>query len=53
MLNILKRFFYFFSKKDIIKNKNNSDFYSIVIYKGKEKMDSELFDRNSSRYLFR
>lgn len=53
MKNILKRVLSFFKKKDIIKEENGSSFYINVICKGREKLDSELFDKNSDQYLFR
>jgi hypothetical protein len=55
MIKLLKSFFSFFGKKDTIQNENEvgSDFYIKVICKGRKKLDSELFDKNSDSYLFR
>ena len=53
MTNFIKSIFSFFRKKDIIKEESGSSFYINVVCKGKEKLDSELFDKNSNEYLFR
>ena len=53
MRNFIKSVLSLFIKKDIIKEESGSSFYINVVCKGREKLDSELFDKNSNEYLFR
>ena len=53
MENFIQRVLSLFRKKDIIKEESGSSFYINVVCKGREKLDSELFDKNSNEYLFR
>ncbi len=51
MKNFIQSVLSFFRKKDIIKEESGSSFYINVVCKGREKLDSELFDKNSNEYL--
>lgn len=53
MINFIKSVLSLFRKKDIIKEESGSSFYINVVCKGRTKLDSELFDKNSNEYLFR
>lgn len=54
MINLLKKFLFLFTEKKIVQDSDsNSSFYNNVICKGKEKLDLELFDKNSKSYLFK
>ena len=50
MKNFIQSVLSFFRKKDIIKEESGSSFYINVVCKGREKLDSELFDKNSNEY---
>ena len=54
MKNVLNKIFSFFKKRVIIKKNNvGSNFYQTVIVKGKNKINEEIFDKNSDSYLFK
>ena len=54
MFKRLKKFLFLFVNKKIAQDSDsNSSFYNNVICKGKEKLDLELFDKNSDSYLFK
>ena len=54
MFKRLKKFLFLFVNKKIAQDSDsNSSFYNNGICKGKEKLDLELFDKNSKSYLFK